>query len=295
MINKVLWELPKAPCFLHIDLHMFRRSQKHRTTGFTLIELLVVIAVIGILIALLLPAVQSAREAARRVQCTSRLKQFTVALHNYHEAHSILPPGSINIGSAFRPFSGWGWGAMILPQVEQSPLHQRIDFSVNNAVGSNRNIINTPIPFWLCPSDPSPNETTAKSSTGDSVQIAAGSYLGVEPMLAELSTTTFSTITDGLSQTFLVGESVYDFDDTFGDERTSSWIGKVTFENEWVNDSIPHFPATSFSRINKSVFASRHPGGVFFSLADGHVEFFSENMDEDVYNAMGTPNGHESF
>ena len=98
--------------------------------GFTLIELLVTISIFAILMALLLPAVQSAREAARRSDCQSRLKQWGLALHNYHDLHQILPPGSITVGPAFLPFSGWGWQALTLPQVEQSSLYGQIDFSV---------------------------------------------------------------------------------------------------------------------------------------------------------------------
>ena len=88
----------------------------HLRPGFTLVELLVVIAIIGILVALLLPAVQTAREAARRTDCKNRLKQIGIALHTYHEAHSILPPGSIKSGGTLARETGWGWGAMILPQ-----------------------------------------------------------------------------------------------------------------------------------------------------------------------------------
>src|SRR5512135_3856053 len=105
-----------------------------RPSGFTLIELLVVIAIIGVLIALLLPAVQAAREAARRVQCVNNLKQIGLALHNYHDAVGALPMGY----AASRPFvdgltdttPGWAWGAMILPQLEQSALFNAVNFSL---------------------------------------------------------------------------------------------------------------------------------------------------------------------
>src|SRR5262245_46102933 len=95
--------------------------------GFTLIELLVSISILSILIALLLPAVQQAREAARRSDCQSRLKQWGLALHNYHDLHRILPPGSVSVGPAFTPFSGWGWQALTLPQIEQSSLYGQCD------------------------------------------------------------------------------------------------------------------------------------------------------------------------
>ena len=93
---------------------------RHNPRGFTLIELLVVIAIIGVLIALLLPAVQAAREAARRAQCANNLKQIGLALHNYHDAHGVLPPGYV-----YQPgyaTGGFGWASMILPYMEQTPL-----------------------------------------------------------------------------------------------------------------------------------------------------------------------------
>ncbi len=97
------------------------RLHSTKPTGFTLVELLVVIAVIAILISLLLPAVQSAREAARRTQCRNNLKQIGVALHNYHDVLRLFPPGYV-AGSADSTSTspGWGWGAMLLPYLEQS-------------------------------------------------------------------------------------------------------------------------------------------------------------------------------
>src|SRR5580692_6525108 len=100
--------------------------------GFTLIELLVVIAIIAVLIGLLLPAVQAAREAARRAQCSNNLKQIGVAMHNYHSTHDTFPPGYVTAISmdAGNPEigPGWAWGTMLLNNLEQTPLYNNINF-----------------------------------------------------------------------------------------------------------------------------------------------------------------------
>ncbi len=120
-------------------------------TGFTLIELLVVIAIIAVLIALLLPAVQQAREAARRAQCKNNLKQIGLALHNYMDTHSRLPPGG-----TYRGASGAGWSvqARILPFLDQANLQNLIDWSANYNVAPNANIVTAQrISLYMCPSE----------------------------------------------------------------------------------------------------------------------------------------------
>jgi prepilin-type N-terminal cleavage/methylation domain-containing protein len=102
-------------------------------SGFTLVELLVVIAIIGVLVALLLPAVQAAREAARRMQCTNNLKQIGLALHNYHDTFKTFPLGSFNLREAW-PSSGTNWRALILPFMEQKPVFEQLRFSSDPAV-----------------------------------------------------------------------------------------------------------------------------------------------------------------
>ncbi len=130
--------------------------------GFTLIELLVVIAIIAILIALLLPAVQQAREAARRTQCKNNLKQFGLAMHNYHDIYNTFPPGfvmrnppSANANSIER--SMYSWGSLILPQIDQAPLFNRLNVGnvwlETNLVNGNLSALQTPLPAFRCPSD----------------------------------------------------------------------------------------------------------------------------------------------
>ncbi len=116
--------------------------------GFTLIELLVVIAIIAILIALLLPAVQQAREAARRTECKNKLKQIGLALHNYHDVFGVFPPSSFSNGARL------SWHVSILPQIDQAPLYNQIDFSQLNYSHASFKTLFTPVTVtaWHCPS-----------------------------------------------------------------------------------------------------------------------------------------------
>ena len=166
---------------------------RKRRRGFTLIELLVVIAIIAILISLLLPAVQQAREAARRTQCRNNLKQLGLGLHNYHDVYGRFPIGAIENRSGeptWEDFglrsTGWAWSAMVLPFIDQKNAYDRIDFSlymVNPADTSaaqvqNTEIIAHPIPLARCPSDVAPPAEMTPASGTEVVQ-ATTSYCGV--------------------------------------------------------------------------------------------------------------------
>src|SRR3954447_137232 len=128
--------------------------------GFTLVELLVVIAIIGVLVALLLPAVQSAREAARRTQCTNNIRQVALAVHNFHDTNNTVPPcvtatpiaGTATAPGGFGP--GWGFIPYLLPYIEQKPLYDTINFTTNVCCNSMTLVHNAKIGSLTCPSDP---------------------------------------------------------------------------------------------------------------------------------------------
>jgi len=146
--------------------------------GFTLVELLVVIAIIGILIALLLPAVQAAREAARRLQCSNNFKQVGLALHNYHSANRCFPPGTTHHEST--NYEGFGWGLRLLPYLEEENVFDRIDFGDDGYCGSapsNGQVVDgVVVSAYTCPSSPCPPLVPNWNSR---FQMHAGTVVGI--------------------------------------------------------------------------------------------------------------------
>ena len=193
-----------------------------RRKAFTLIELLVVIAIIAVLIALLLPAVQQAREAARRTQCKNNMKQFALALHNYHDTFRMFPRsvmGSVYDGSGdgWRSFSAH---AYILPYIDQAPLYNAINFSINaccdnggSPAGTNDSLLNNKkLAAFLCPSDDSPPDMQSPnyavcngSNTGFDADQNQGQQNG---MFNRYTTVKISSVTDGTSNTILASELI---------------------------------------------------------------------------------------
>jgi len=210
-----------------------------RRSAFTLIELLVVIAIIAILIALLLPAVQQAREAARRTQCKNHLKQVGLAMHNYHDVSRCFPAGYIDTVNFLSQDGGWSWQSMILPQLDQAPLFNSMNFSYHPygaipaiSVQQNVTAVSTVIPPFNCPSDVKPSHVSlaAVGNQGYVEKIATSSYCGVMGAYGDNGCTTaangvdviamptqqgvlacntnrnFRDITDGTSNVFMTGE-----------------------------------------------------------------------------------------
>lgn len=160
-------------------------SVVRRCMAFTLVELLVVIAIIGILVAMLLPAVQSAREAARGMQCKNNLKQVALAIHNYATAFNSLPPGGIHSGTknnntpGVQEEAGTNWAIAILPHLEQLALFQAYNQNLHNAHADNLPVLQTFLPVMLCPSDVDTKVLVKPGLGAYSDPIAPGSYKGV--------------------------------------------------------------------------------------------------------------------
>jgi prepilin-type N-terminal cleavage/methylation domain-containing protein len=159
-------------------------GSRFRLNGFTLVELLVVIAIIGVLVALLLPAVQAAREAANRMSCGKNLKQLGIGIHNFHDTKKILPAGGFSDQPPYGTGGGWGssWLVFIAPFIEQGPLYDRFTFTGGSGWGAsasnNGNVANgVIIPIFICPSSPL-SPSCSSPHNGGTIQTAP-SYVGI--------------------------------------------------------------------------------------------------------------------
>ncbi|WP_437192861.1 DUF1559 domain-containing protein [Planctomicrobium sp. SH527] len=273
-----------------------------------MIELLVVIAIIAILIALLLPAVQQAREAARRSQCKNNLKQIGLALHNYHDVHQILPPSDIG-EDAFKTSSycsrnSLSWMVLIMPQLDQTNMYNALQ-GANAFNDCWRNIpaattgtatapafAKTPMSAFMCPSDPSDtlNPLMAGWAKSNYVGVSGSPYrptmsgtvvtnpTGVFYVNARMP---FHKITDGLSNTALIGERA-GIKIGATQKIASVWIG--VHQNGSNSGSVVNaiMDGGTYYAINGAQgtanFCSPHTGGLHFLLGDGSVRFLSENM-----------------
>lgn len=261
-----------------------------RRTGFTLIELLVVIAIIAILIALLLPAVQQAREAARRTQCKNNLKQYGLALHNYHDVHGLFPPSMIY--SQTQPGSRWwSWHVSILPQLEQTNLYQKIDINLD-ALHVAESLVNSPytsvrLPVHNCASDPNGG---IFSRPGQLPDLATTNYLGCRGSVRfpdqgngifpdRNVSTRMRDITDGTSNTIMVGERPVE-----AAQNTPWWAAAGGYDGHGLGDQVlDSFEGLFRGDLNSNSVDARHwwsahTGGAQFLLGDGSARFLSENM-----------------
>ncbi len=289
-------------------------SNQRKDSGFTLVELLVVIAIIGVLVALLLPAVQAAREAARRTQCTNNLKQLGLGMHNYHDIHGQFPlPGMVA--------NHLGWNASILPQIEQGPLYDQVDFnqaSMGQFNSRHLPLSTTAVDAYLCPS--SSAETSLMPTTEGGQRVYTMHYHGIlGPYGTNPSTgqdyrcvnmtqafggecqqgimwqwgSNMRDVTDGTSNTYLFGEISWNAMDKY-----RPWLRAKYSDHRGVLYLISkniEFPINSGNdtKWNAIAFGSEHPGGAQFGMADGSVRFVSETIDWGVYLATASKNGGE--
>ena len=295
-----------------------------RSRGFTLIELLVVIAIIAILVALLLPAVQRAREAARRTQCKNNLHQVAIAFHNYHDTHGSFPYSSTR--GAVRH----NWAAFLLPHIEQKNIYKKYDFNLTWRHEDNQEVVKTHIPTYKCPSVPGrglqldPVSATKWAAPGDyappesiaDIAITSGRVpFAGNGSLERDNTVTIAEILDGTSMTFLLVECA---------GRPNHWIrgergpaehspghGNFPVTNSRVRgagwaDDINSVPLHTFSKdgltvpgntainaTNNNEAFSFHPGSINISFCDGSVRTVSEDMDVKIYAALITRMGRE--
>lgn len=277
--------------------------------AFTLVELLLVIAIIGILVGLLLPAVQTAREAARGMHCGNNMHQIGIAMHNYESVYGVFPVGSLQ-SNFVSPFVG------ILPFVEQNNNFQQWDFSLSYASAYNSSVANQRIGTFLCPSMTIPRrvpllearETGGPSSylfcegTDDYMRVADGLFGLHWPGFGYSNPARgFRDIQDGASNTFMAGETVYDYQDyRWPSFAPPEFAGTIRYGTaRWVVGYPRISLGTTLKPFNLHVaaamggFASMHPGGAHFLYADGSTHFISEQVHVEILNAASTLSGSE--
>ena len=296
-----------------------------RFKGFTLVELLVVIAIIGILIGMLLPAVQQVREAARRISCANQMRQISLAALNFESAHGMLPPGmqQVNIQQASIPELGWGWRSLILTFMEQGNLADSFDMRIKMNESVNAPLLTTILPPFVCPSDNGLNDqfmdTLGLSSARSNYVGNGGAFQdsfipSLDQYNAVLGRTTdtryngisLRSITDGTSNTVFSAEVLsygrnantntnFAWDPAlYGFTRSNGQISH-TLSQIRTGDGFINPPNNLSSTILRNSFASFHQGGLNVGFVDGSTHFINDSIQHNQLSWTGFLNDPSSL
>ncbi len=272
--------------------------------GFTLVELLVVIAIIGLLIALLLPAVQAAREAGRRSKCCNNLHQFGIALHVYADVHGHFPRAYDAVPSGWPP--GWSWSAYILPYLDQPGLSQQLGVGYKQFAGGTlppTAASQTALETFICPSDSTP--VTLNHRKGNH---AKSNYRGVNGTESSLTVSfqaethrngvlfangdlALGRITDGTSNTLVIAECK--LEPTAAGKKACLWVGMRGLVDGLVRVSdttwfINREPQWRINGTGEQAPSSNHLGGAQFALCDGSARWINANIAGDTLEHLAT-------
>jgi len=292
-----------------------------RSNGFTLIELLVVIAIIATLVAMLLPAVQQAREAARRSQCNNNMKQLSLAMHNYHDTFKCLVMGNRYIPTTtyryphYNNDNSWGWATFLLPYLEAGNLYDQFNLNVapysseigNNyfnkygpsLVTTNKAACQSMPSVLVCPTAPRKGPANEYKDYG----INGGREIccperSARSGIADMNSAyKFSDINDGLTNTFLFLEQRHWADllpsDGAYDKPVNPFVWVIEQSNGYVTGEMGMPNGPQPARSTGRIARSSHHGGVITTFCDGHVSFISDNISTEVYLSTFTRSGGE--
>lgn len=282
-------------CPITVATSCGERSIVARRRGLTILELLVVMAVISVLVALILPAVQAARESARRIECSNNLKQIGIALHGYHDLLSSFPPGWRD---DHQQYSAYAWADGLLPLLEQHEVFNSIHFESRLDDPAHAPIADFNLKSFQCPSDvaryrwelrdhSAPHSVLMELPHSNYVSVFGtcdpdGTVLeGDGPFIRNRSFRA-ADIEAGLSNTIFVGERA-------ASHLPATWFGFI-YQGEEAQSRVSGYvnDPPGADGADESEFSSRHSNGAYFLWGDGHVSFISQFIDRTTYRSYGT-------